>query len=155
MNGWDDAEFLLDPYTYVYYNATFACNGGESKNHPGEYSSVKNAEKSYTLLDETINERTRKQALGEDPAPFFFVSAPISTLTNMEFDLEKHKLTVTGPQYPERHANLFKDLKLPHNENFNPDSPSGASWVRGLSKLNKIMGEVLDEFYHAHRSLGS
>lgn len=90
-----------------------------------------------------------KYALGylEDAAsrsePFFVAVAPIAPHSNMrlreprQFDL---------PEYAERHAGLFSDYKIPRTENFNPDVPSGVSWVRELPKLNQTLIDYHDEF---------
>jgi N-acetylglucosamine-6-sulfatase len=90
-----------------------------------------------------------KYALGylEDAAsrsgPFFVAVAPIAPHSNMrlrqprQFDL---------PEYAERHAGLFADYKIPRTENFNPDVPSGVSWVRELPKLNQTLIDYHDEF---------
>lgn len=90
-----------------------------------------------------------QQALGyvEDAAshsePFFIVVAPVAPHSNMggggirQSDL---------PQYAKRHAGLFLDYKIPRTANFNPDVPSGVSWVRELPKLNQTLIDYHDEF---------
>jgi N-acetylglucosamine-6-sulfatase len=78
--------------------------------------------------------------------PFFIAVAPIAPHSNMrlqeprQFDL---------PEYAERHAGLFSDYKIPRTENFNPDIPSGVSWVRELPKLNQTLIDYHDEFQRA------
>ncbi|ODQ63110.1 alkaline phosphatase-like protein [Nadsonia fulvescens var. elongata DSM 6958] len=148
MKGWDDTDFLLNPFTYLYYNATFARNGGEPQKRLDKYSSDVIAEKKYALLDDIVDTRSSKESSGEATAPFF-VTAPISAHTNIETDLEEYKIIVTDPQYSNSHSCLFKDVKLPRNENFNTDIPGGASWIRNLLKLNQAMENILDEFYRA------
>lgn len=75
--------------------------------------------------------------------PFFIAVAPIAPHSNMrlrqprQFDL---------PEYAKRHAGLFSDYKIPRTENFNPDVPSGVSWVRELPKLNQTLIDYHDEF---------
>lgn len=36
---------------------------------------------------------------------------------------------------------------MPRTESFNPDEPSGVSWVRNLAKLNSTVVDYLDDFY--------
>lgn len=38
-------------------------------------------------------------------------------------------------------------MVVPRSESFNPDSPSGVSWVRNLAKLNSTVVDYLDDFY--------
>lgn len=54
---------------------------------------------------------------------------------------------MTEPVPAEHHKHLFKDVKIPRTDNFNPDSPSGASWVRKLPQHNATSVEYLDHYY--------
>jgi N-acetylglucosamine-6-sulfatase len=90
-----------------------------------------------------------QQALGylDDAAthnePFFIAVAPIAPHSNMNSGgIRQSDL----PQYAERHAGLFTDYKIPRTANFNPDIPSGVSWVRELPKLNQTLIDYHDEF---------
>jgi hypothetical protein len=50
------------------------------------------------------------------------------------------------PEFAERHADLFRDYKVPRGGNFNPDVPSGVSWVAQAEKLNDTVLEFNDEW---------
>lgn len=51
-----------------------------------------------------------------------------------------------APKYAKRHAHLFKDYKIPRTENFNPENPSGVSWIATLPRLNDTVIEYNDEY---------
>lgn len=156
--GWTDADFLIDPFTYQYYNATFARNGGPLRNYAGQYSTDIIADESEDWLDGIIERQQEARRAGKEPKPFFFVSAPIGCHSTMTFNQGgDHPIPhVDRPQYPERHAHLFNDVKIPRTDNFNPDKPSGAGWVRDQQILDDAQIDVLDEYYRARlRSLQS
>jgi arylsulfatase A-like enzyme len=44
---------------------------------------------------------------------------------------------------------MFQDAKVPREANFNPENPSGASWVKDLPRLNEKEVESGDTFYRA------
>jgi N-acetylglucosamine-6-sulfatase len=75
--------------------------------------------------------------------PFFIGVAPIAPHSNMGIGGTKQS---DAPRYAERHAGLFSDYKIPRTANFNPDIPSGVSWVRELPKLNQTLIDYHDEF---------
>jgi N-acetylglucosamine-6-sulfatase len=75
--------------------------------------------------------------------PFFIAVAPVAPHSNMGGGGIKQS---DLPQYAERHAGLFLDYKIPRTANFNPDVPSGVSWVRELPKLNQTLIDYHDEF---------
>lgn len=52
------------------------------------------------------------------------------------------------PKPHPRHAHLFADVTLNKSRaSFNPDVPSGASWVYELEKLNETNVDYIEEFY--------
>lgn len=75
--------------------------------------------------------------------PFFIAVAPVAPHSNMAGEGTKQS---DLPRYAERHAGLFLDYKIPRTANFNPDVPSGVSWVRELPKLNQTLIDYHDEF---------
>ncbi|KAI0596222.1 arylsulfatase precursor [Biscogniauxia sp. FL1348] len=129
--GWTQNDFFLDPNTYIYYNVTLQHNQEPPKYNPGEYSTDLAAERSVAHLDDAISK-------GD---PFFIGVAPIGP----------HAETISGVFYPavpaERHKDLFPGLKVPRTENFNPDVPSGGSWIRTLEQQNQTVIDYNDEFY--------
>ncbi|CAH0045966.1 unnamed protein product [Clonostachys solani] len=141
--GFNGSDFLLDPHTYQYRNATMTRNGGPPVNYAGEYSPDITAEKAYGFLHE---------ALSHDN-PFFLVHAPIAPHSNVHFFPE---FLADKPMYADRHAHLFKDYHIPRTENFNPEVQGGVSWVKDLPRLNDTVIEYNDEFQRARlRSLQS
>ena len=75
--------------------------------------------------------------------PFFIGVAPIAPHSNMGTGGIKQS---DLPRYAERHAGLFLDDVVPRTANFNPEIPSGVSWVRELPKLNQTLIDYHDEF---------
>jgi arylsulfatase A-like enzyme len=54
---------------------------------------------------------------------------------------------MTEPIPLSRHHHLFEKEQVPRTQNFNPDKPSGASWVSRLPQLNDSAVDYLDHFY--------
>ncbi len=133
MNGFNSSDFLLDPYTYEYYNGHMTRNGAPPVSYAGQYSPDVVAEKANDLLDEAVLH----------PEPFFLSVAPIAPHSNVKFTAPAKFDTAF---YAERHAHLFKDYKIPRTANFNPENPSGVGWVRDLPLLNDTVIEYHDEF---------
>lgn len=53
-----------------------------------------------------------------------------------------------SPPIPlDKHKHLFQDAKIPRTPNFNPDHPSGVSWVRSLPQQDAESVAYNDEFY--------
>ncbi|TEA12122.1 Arylsulfatase [Colletotrichum sidae] len=124
--GWTGSDFLLDPYTYSYFNATFQRNKDAPVSHEGEYSTGVLAGKALGFLDD---------AVAEDK-PFFLGIAPIAPHSNVPSNTVdegvpdgKRAGFATPPIPAARHAHLFPDVVVPRTENFNPDKESGANWA--------------------------
>jgi N-acetylglucosamine-6-sulfatase len=116
--GFNGSDFLLDPYTYQYLNATFQRNKDAPVNHHGEYSTDVLAEKAYGFLDDAIAAEN----------PFFLVVAPNAPHSNVEFQEDwfnnnesSTSIRLTPPIPADRHKNLFSDAIVPRTPNFNPD----------------------------------
>ncbi|RYP07026.1 hypothetical protein DL764_002785 [Monosporascus ibericus] len=99
--------------------------------YPGDYSTDLVTTASLNFLDEAIPEGK----------PFFVRVAPIGP----------HSETINGqfnPTIPaDRHKDFFPGLKVSRTDNFNPDTTSGASWIKTLQKLNQTVVDYLDEIY--------
>lgn len=54
---------------------------------------------------------------------------------------------MTEPVPLERHAHMFPEIQVPRTDNFNPDVPSGASWVHALPRHNASSVAYLDHYY--------
>ncbi|KAH6989991.1 alkaline-phosphatase-like protein [Ilyonectria destructans] len=57
VNGNTGSEFLLDPFTYQYYNASTTRNGEPPINHAGEYSPDLTVKSVYGFLEEALSIR--------------------------------------------------------------------------------------------------
>ncbi|KAI4731989.1 arylsulfatase [Aureobasidium sp. EXF-10728] len=151
VKGYNGSDFLLDPFTYDYWHARMSRNGGTPKDYSGQYSPDVVADKVYGFLEEAI----------EGDAPWFVTVAPIAPHSNIvahppSGPINELEVLAPGPvnkfaipEYAPRHAHLFKDYKIPRTEDFNPEEPSGASWIAQLPRLNDTMIEYNDEFQRA------
>jgi N-acetylglucosamine-6-sulfatase len=135
VQGYTGSEFLLDPFTYQYFNFSTTRNGQPPQNYLGAYSPDITAEKAYGFLDDALAD--------PDSKPFFLTVAPVAP----HADVTLYPTMKAGPPaVAERHRHLFKDYKIPRDDNFNPDNPSGVSWVARLEKLNDTVIEYNDEY---------
>jgi arylsulfatase A-like enzyme len=142
--GFNGSEFLLDPNTYQFFNATLTRNGEAPVNYNGLYSPDVTAEKAYGFLYEALSQ----------PEPWFLVHAPIAP--HGDFRFEDGEIKMAMPGYAERHAHLFQEYKIPRSENFNPEVQGGVGWVKDLPRLNETVVEYNDEYQRARlRSLQS
>lgn len=145
--GWTGSEFLLDPYTYEYLNASFSRNGGKPKSYEGQYSTDLVREKSFDFLNDAI--ATQK----DSRQPFFLTIAPTAPHTNVHINsnvidnFTEHSNTQLPPVPAERHKHLFPDVKVPRTEHFNPKEPHGVSWISRLQHQNSSNLEYNDNFY--------
>jgi N-acetylglucosamine-6-sulfatase len=144
--GWTGSEFLLDPYTYEYLNATFQRNHDRPVSYEGQYSTDVLASKGYGFLDDAI----------EAGSPFFLTIAPTAPHSNVRIHeriIDGNFSEASGTQSPpvpaERHKHLFNDVVVPRTPHFNPDEPHSVSWVSRLPKQNSTNIEFNDHFYRS------
>ncbi|KAH6662910.1 sulfatase [Plectosphaerella plurivora] len=150
LKGWTGSDFLLDPNTYAYYNATFQRNTDPPVNHAWEYSTDVLASKAYGFVDD---------ALATDK-PFFLAIAPIAPHSNINAStllpvkgpddnvpVSDDDFRVSIPLGAKRHESLFQDAQVPRIESFNPETPSGADWIRRQPRLTDEQVEYNDEHY--------
>jgi Sulfatase len=129
VKGFTGSDFLLDPHTYEYLNASFQRDYDPPVSHEGEYSTDLVAKKAYGFLDDAV----------EAKKPFFITVAPNAPHSNVKFlktmvngSFESNSLEVSPPVPAERHAHLFEDVVIPRTLNFNPDkvcSGSGSAFL--------------------------
>lgn len=120
-SGWTGSDFLLDPHTYEYLNATFQRNNQPPVSYEGQYSTDILAEKAYGFLE---------QGLASDK-PFFLVAAPVAPHSNVALgplDPEDpnvlEKVRMIPPIPADRHKDFFPGAKVPRKANFNPTKAS-------------------------------
>ncbi|KAJ9616916.1 hypothetical protein H2200_000636 [Cladophialophora chaetospira] len=133
--GWRGSDFLLDPYTYEYYNATFQRNHEHPVNYEGQYSTDVVAEKAFGFLQDAL----------EESSPFFLTIAPTAPHSNVH--IADGQAEQSMPRPAKRHEHLFQHAKVPRNPNFNPDMTGGASWLLTLPKQNQSNVDYNDEWY--------
>jgi N-acetylglucosamine-6-sulfatase len=137
INGWNGSDFLLDPNTYIFYNATMSRNHEPYRNLPGEYSTDLVASAAVGFLDDAIAATPER--------PFFLGVAPIAP----------HSETVTNPRPArflppvpaKRHEHLFANVTVPRTPSFNPGVPGTASYFKTLRQLNVSEIEYNDDWY--------
>lgn len=152
--GFTGSDFLLDPFTYEYMNATFQRNRDPPVSYEGQYSTDVLASKAYAFLDDAVKELK----------PFMLTIAPVAPHSNVHI-LDKNihgnysgASAIQSPPVPaERHKHLFQDARVPRNAAFNPDVPSGgAAWISYLPQQNATNLAYNDEWYRNRlRSLQS
>ncbi|KIW17914.1 hypothetical protein PV08_05109 [Exophiala spinifera] len=151
--GWTQSDFLLDPSTYRYYNATFQRNRDPPVSYEGQYSIDVIAEKANGFLE----------LAAQGDKPFFLGIAPPAPHTNVELHLEHipegpiiippdpddiAKMVTFQPPLPaKRHEHLFKDVRLPRTPNFNPETPSSVSWIAERPRIAEEEIPLYDHFY--------
>ncbi|RYP08643.1 hypothetical protein DL764_001771 [Monosporascus ibericus] len=145
--GWTGSDFLLDPFTYSYLNSSYQRNRDPPVSHEGEYSVDVLKEKTYGFLDDAVNSG-KPFFLGVAPvAPHGNIVADLSTLDDAWTASGAPKVHFSAPVAAERHNDLFRDAKVPRTENFNPEEPSGANWIRTLSIQTQERVDYNDHFY--------
>jgi N-acetylglucosamine-6-sulfatase len=143
--GFTGSDFLLDPFTYEYMNATFQRNRDPPVSYEGQYSTDVLASKAYDLLDDAV----------KAGKPFMLTVAPVAPHSNVHIiDKNIHgnysgTSAIQSPPVPaERHKHLFQNAQVPRNAAFNPDKPStGAAWISHLAQQNATNIEYNDEWY--------
>ena len=119
-SGFTSSDFLLDPHTYEYLNATLQRDSEPPVSYEGQYSTDVLAQKAYGFLEDGVKSKK----------PFFLTVAPVAPHSNVNlssFDPGKNiddslkAIVMTAPIPAERHKHLFPNARVPRRENFNPD----------------------------------
>lgn len=136
LAAWNGSNFLLDPGTYSYLNPIFQRDHEAPVQHRGEHTTALIQAHAAELI------ATATAAGG----PFFVGIAPIAPHSNIDAN-HGGPPVMTLPIPLERHAHLFPDARVPRTASFNPDRPSGVSWVSNLPRLDAAAVDGLDLFY--------
>ncbi|KAJ5540359.1 hypothetical protein N7513_008691 [Penicillium frequentans] len=141
VNGFNGSDFLLDPFTYSYLNSTYQRNQDPPVSYEGQHTMDVITEKALGFLDDAL----------EGDRPFFVTVAPIAPHSNVNpHTLDGPDQLVMGAPIPlERHRHLFPDVKVPRTDHFNPDEPSGVSWIRDLPQQNQSIVDYGDSYYRS------
>ena len=119
---------------YAYYNSRWT-NGytDDLTPFPGIHTTDVTKKKALDMLDSAASSGNQ----------FFMMVAPVAP----------HQETWHGtrpPPVPAAYRGKFSGAQAPRTGNFNPDSPSGASWVSNLKQLDGNQIETCDST-HEHR----
>ncbi|KAJ7257648.1 arylsulfatase [Mycena rebaudengoi] len=139
VEGFNKGSFLLDPGMYSYLNSTWQTGTDAPETFPGQHIQDLTNERAYALPDEAV----------EQDAPFFLTIAPVAPHAQFIDNPSNPPLfTDVSPPIPqEKFRNSFPDAKVPRTPNFNPEVPSGGSWIRDLPKLDEATLAYNDAFY--------
>lgn len=114
--GFNGSDFVLDPYTYDYMNATYQRNHDQPVSYLGRHTTEVLTEKAMGFLEDALTcER-----------PFFLTVTPIAPHSNMNgtYGAGAGPLWMDEPIPEERHKYLFPEAKVPRTANFNPKEVS-------------------------------
>ncbi|KAJ6100451.1 hypothetical protein N7499_000081 [Penicillium canescens] len=140
INGFNGSDFLLDPYTYSYLNSTYQRNHEPPVSYEGEHTIDVITGKALGFLDDAL----------EGERPFFLAVSPVAPHSNVDPNaISFGKIVMSEPIPLERHEHLFENVTIPRTANFNPDQPSGVSWIRDLPQQNQSVVEYNDHFYRS------
>ncbi|KAL4878216.1 Six-hairpin glycosidase-like protein [Aspergillus karnatakaensis] len=131
VKGFNGSDFLLDPFTYSYWNSSYQRNHDPPRSYEGHYTTDVTEEKALGFLDDALADKSR---------PFFLTVAPIAP----------HFERGSPPKEPipaPRHAHLFPDAKVPRVPSFNPLNQTGPSWINDLQHQNQTVVDYEDHFY--------
>lgn len=116
--GFTGSDFLLDPHTYEYLNASFQRNHDPPVSYEGQYSTDVLAGKAYGFLEDAA----------ASEKPFFLTIAPVAPHSNVKFvrghfnePPERDDVELSPPIPAERHRRLFESALVPRHANFNPE----------------------------------
>ncbi|KAB8076580.1 alkaline-phosphatase-like protein [Aspergillus leporis] len=137
--GFNGSDFILDPYTYDYMNATYQRNHEPPVSYLGRHTMEVLTEKAMGFLDD---------ALAGD-RPFFLGVAPIAPHSNMNgtYGGGAGPLWMDEPIPEDQYKHLFPDAKVPRTANFNPKEPTGVSWIHDLPFRNQSVVNYNDHYY--------
>ena len=127
--GWDQSSFLVDPWTYNYHHSHWT-NGKSDKisKFPGIHTTHVTQEKALKAIDDAAQHKHQ----------FFMMVAPVAP--HVEIAGGVHQ-----PPPPASFKGQFLNRQAPRRANWNPDKPSGASWVKALPKLTAKEVQTCDK----------
>jgi hypothetical protein len=121
VSGFTASDFVLDPYTYDYMNATYQRNHDPPVSYLGRHTTEVLREKAMGFLEDALD--------GE--RPFFLAVAPIAPHSNMNgtYGGGAGPMWMDEPIPEDRHKHLFPDAKVPRTPNFNPKKVSQSQFL--------------------------
>ncbi|KAH8432496.1 sulfatase family protein [Aspergillus melleus] len=137
VKGFNGSDFLLDPFTYSYYNSTYQRNHEPPRSYEGQYTTDVITEKALGFLDDAL----------EGDRPFFLTVSPIAPHSNIDKVGASSPTIMSEPIPAPRHAHLFADAKVPRTPSFNPVNYTGPSWLSNLPLKNQTVIDYEDHYY--------
>ncbi|KAJ6542905.1 alkaline-phosphatase-like protein [Mycena capillaripes] len=145
--GFNSSAFLLDPGMYAYWNSTWQTGTGKPETFPGQHVLDINNNHTYAMLDDAV----------QKDVPFFLTIAPVAPHAQViVLDVDNPQIqnrNISAPEPQTKWNSSFLNEKVPRTPNFNPDVPSGASWIRDLPQLDQDTIDYNDAFYVARLQL--
>ena len=138
----------MEPSTYTYYDSVFQHNRDDQHDVPAKVAGYS----TDIITDNTL--KYMDDAISADK-PFFIVAAPIAPHVSLHVtDDNGQKIPYPIPK--KEYAQLYGDLGVPRNLNFNPANRSGVLHIWDLKHLTKENEDFLDGYYrHRQRALKS
>ncbi|KAI7876523.1 Arylsulphatase [Lichtheimia hyalospora FSU 10163] len=138
-SGFDYQDQLVDPFTYTYNTAVFSKNGEP----PVYYNDTYQTDVIHAKALEAL------KAQRNADKPFFLWVAPMAPHGQFTFVNGDPENIQTEPPIPAaRHADLFKDVKIPRTPHFNPiNQTKTASYWKHLEHLTDEEIDALDNAY--------
>ncbi|KYK57012.1 arylsulfatase precursor [Drechmeria coniospora] len=136
--GWTRSDFLIEPNTYYYCNASMALDNGPVQFQTGKYSTDLIANRSVEFLGNAI----------EAGKPFFLGVMPVGPHSETTFG-KTGAVRFGSPRPADRHKDLFPDVVIPRGPSFNPDTirPGAVGYFTRLPALSKGQMRYVDKFY--------
>uniref|UniRef100_L2FFP9 Arylsulfatase n=1 Tax=Colletotrichum fructicola (strain Nara gc5) TaxID=1213859 RepID=L2FFP9_COLFN len=128
--GWTGSDFLLDPFTYSYLNATFQRNQDPPVSHEGEYSTDVLACKALDFLDDAV----------AASKPFFLGIAPVAPHSNVQSNVISNG-SVHDPHgivFPPRGTPIFSPMPLSRER-----TTSIPRRLRALQAVDELVDSVV------------
>lgn len=146
--GLTEADFLLEPTTYTYYDSVFQHNRDNGHQQPKKapgYSTDHITNHTLRYIDDAV----------ESNKPFFAVAAPIAPHVSMHVQSDDGK-KIPYPIPKHEYAQLYGNLGAYKSPNFNPSNHTGVNHIWDLDHLTQENEDFLDEYYrHRQRALKS
>lgn len=135
VNGFNGSDILCGPNTYNYLNPMYQRNKEAPKRYPNQYTTDLLWNKSRAFMDDAL----------KSSQPFFLAMTPVAPHSGT--GARPDGVSKQGPVPKAKYANAFSNVKVPRTKNFNPDKPSGSSWLLNIDRLNQSDLNDGDEYY--------
>ncbi|KAJ5104419.1 hypothetical protein NUU61_001766 [Penicillium alfredii] len=136
--GFDQSDFLLDPWTYRYNNARMTRNNKKPVHYDGSYSTDVLSDKAAGFLDDALKDPSK---------PWMLTVAPNAPHSNGSHDPSKGTTWFGEPVSAPRHKGLFENEQVPRDASFNKLIENGVGWTKDLPALTEKEIKYIDYFH--------